>query len=161
MGSVIGGPIARYLIDKDNLFCFECVQEPVHKTPVVGKEAYAVDKEYFLFGIGQLLVAMGIGSWITGLITSFGVTFPSYIGAMLAAAVIRNLSDLTGRYEVFSKEIDVMGSVSLSIFLSIDGTEIVAAQRTGIASGGNAAGADGDDGFVCPLCYFQFNGARL
>lgn len=60
---------------------------------------------------------MGIGSWITGLITSFGVTFPSYIGAMLAAAVIRNLSDLTGRYEVFSKEIDVMGSVSLSIFL--------------------------------------------
>lgn len=75
MGSVIGGPIARYLIDKDNLFCFECVQEPVHKTPVVGKEAYAVDKEYFLFGIGQLLVAMGIGSWITGLITSFGVTF--------------------------------------------------------------------------------------
>lgn len=119
MGSVIGGPIARYLIDKDNLFCFECVQEPVHKTPVVGKEAYAVDKEYFLFGIGQLLVAMGIGSWITGLITSFGVTFPSYIGAMLAAAVIRNLSDLTGRYEVFSKEIDVMGSVSLSIFLSM------------------------------------------
>ena len=107
------------LLDKDNLFCFECVQEPVHKTPVVGKEAYAVDKEYFLFGIGQLLVAMGIGSWITGLITSFGVTFPSYIGAMLAAAVIRNLSDLTGRYEVFSKEIDVMGSVSLSIFLSM------------------------------------------
>lgn len=75
MGSVIGGPIARYLIDKDNLFCFECVQEPVHKTPVVGKRAYAVDKEYFLFGIGQALVAMGIGSWITGLITSFGVTF--------------------------------------------------------------------------------------
>ena len=70
-------------------------------------------------GIGQLLVAMGIGSWITGLITSLGITFPSYIGAMLAAAVIRNLSDLTGRYEVFSKEIDVMGSVSLSIFLSM------------------------------------------
>lgn len=120
MGSVIGGgPIARYLIDKDNLFCFECVQEPVHKTTVVGKEAYAVDKEYFLFGIGQLLVAMGIGSWITGWITSLGVTFPPYIGAMLAAAIIRNLADLTGKYEVFSKEIDVMGSVALSIFLSM------------------------------------------
>lgn len=119
MGSVIGGPIARYLIDKDNLFCFECVQEPVHKTTVVGKEAYAVDKEYFLFGIGQLLIAMGIGSWITGWITSLGVTFPPYIGAMLAAAIIRNLADLTGKYEVFSKEIDVMGSVALSIFLSM------------------------------------------
>ena len=116
MGSVIGGPIARYLIDKDNLFCF---QEPVHKTTVVGKEAYAVDKEYFLFGIGQLLIAMGIGSWITGWITSLGVTFPPYIGAMLAAAIIRNLADLTGKYEVFSKEIDVMGSVALSIFLSM------------------------------------------
>lgn len=116
--AALSAGVARYLIDKDNLFCFECVQEPVHKTPVVGKEAYAVDKEYFLFGIGQLLVAMGIGSWITGLITSFGVTFPSYIGAIWRRRY-RNLSDLTGRYEVFSKEIDVMGSVSLSIFLSM------------------------------------------
>lgn len=119
MGSVIGGPLARYLIDKGELYCFECVQEPVHKTAVVGKEAYAVDKEYFLFGIGQLLLAMGIGSWITGWTTSLGITFPSYIGAMLAAAVLRNLADLTGKYEVFSKEIDVMGSVALSIFLSM------------------------------------------
>lgn len=38
---------------------------------------------------------------------------------MLAAAIIRNLADLTGKYEVFSKEIDVMGSVALSIFLSM------------------------------------------
>jgi ESS family glutamate:Na+ symporter len=161
MGSVIGGPIARYLIDKDNLFCFECVQEPVHKTPVVGKEAYAVDKEYFLFGIGQLLVAMGIGSWITGLITSFGVTFPSYIGAMLAAAVIRNLSDRKVR-SFFQRNRRYGQRVAVDLpFNGIDGPEIVAAQRTGTAAGGNAAGADGDDGFVCPLCYFQFNGARL
>ena len=76
---------------------------------------------------------------------------------MLAAAVIRNLSDLTGRYEVFSKEIDVMGSVSLFDlpFNGIDGTEIVAAQRTGTAAGGNAAGADGDDGFCLPALLFS------
>ncbi|MFQ9935009.1 MAG: sodium/glutamate symporter [Phascolarctobacterium faecium] len=137
MGSVIGGPIARYLIDKDNLFCFECVQEPVHKTPVVGKEAYAVDKEYFLFGIGQLLVAMGIGSWITGLITSFDVTFPSYIGAMLAAAVIRNLSDRPEGTKFFQRNRRYGQRIAVNLpFNGIDGTEIVAAQRTGTAAGG-------------------------
>ena len=47
------------------------------------------------------------------------VTFPSYIGAMLVAALIRNIGDLTNKYEVYNKEIDVMGSVSLAIFLSM------------------------------------------
>lgn len=164
MGSVIGGPIARYLIDKDNLFCFECVQEPVHKTPVVGKEAYAVDKEYFLFGIGQLLVAMGIGSWITGLINNIfwcylPVVHRGDAGGCCYSQPVRpdrKVRSFFQRNRRYGQRV----AVDLP-FNGIDGTEIVAAQRTGIASGGNAAGADGDDGFVCPLCYFQFNGARL
>ena len=119
MGSVIGGPIAHYLIDKNKLFCSECISEPAYKTTVISKDIYAVDKEHFLFGIGQLLLAMGIGSWVTAWITSLGVTFPSYIGAMLVAALIRNIGDLTNKYEVYNKEIDVMGSVSLAIFLSM------------------------------------------
>ena len=58
---------------------------------------------------------------------------------MLAAAVIRNLSDLTGRYEVFSKESRCYGQ-RVAVDLPVNGTygpEIVAAQRTGTAAGGN------------------------
>lgn len=68
-----------------------------------------------LFSVPAVIVVW-FGLKATGVaekVISFGMM------ALLAAAVIRNLSDLTGRYEVFSKEIDVMGSVSLSIFLSM------------------------------------------
>lgn len=118
MGSIIGGPIARYLIEKNHLFSHEHAEEPIHKEHIIGKDDYAVDKEYFLYGIGQLLIAMGLGSWVTSLITSMGITFPPYIGAMLAAAILRNLADISDGYEVFAKEIEVMGSVSLTIFLA-------------------------------------------
>ena len=157
MGSVIGGPIARYLIDKDNLFCFECVQEPVHKTPVVGKEAYAVDKEYFLFG----------GNGYRFLDHRPDNIFWCYLpvvhwcdagGCCYSQPVRpdRKVRSFFQRNRRYGQRV----AVDLP-FNGTDGPEIVAAQRTGTAAGGNAAGADGDDGFVCPLCYFQFNGARL
>ena len=44
-------------------------------------------------------------------------TLPAYIGAMLVAAVIRNLDDLTGLFGLSQRTIDDVGNVALSIFL--------------------------------------------
>ncbi len=38
---------------------------------------------------------------------------------MLAAAIIRNISDATNAFKIHLDEIDVIGSVSLSVFLSM------------------------------------------
>lgn len=61
---------------------------------------------------------MGFGSIISDFIQKTGLTFPSYIGAMLAAAIIRNIYDFTGK-EVVEKEIETLGSLSLSFFLTM------------------------------------------
>jgi ESS family glutamate:Na+ symporter len=42
---------------------------------------------------------------------------PAYIGAMLVAAVIRNLDDLTGLIRLSQRTIDDVGTVALSMFL--------------------------------------------
>ena len=48
----------------------------------------------------------------------FSFTFPTYIGAMLIAAVIRNFCD--AKHIVMpSRALDLWGNVSLSIFLAI------------------------------------------
>ena len=39
---------------------------------------------------------MWIGSWVSAWFTALGITLPAYIGAMLVAAVIRNVDDATG-----------------------------------------------------------------
>ena len=48
----------------------------------------------------------------------FNFTFPTYIGAMLIAAVIRNFCDAR-RIVLPAKALDLWGNVSLSIFLAI------------------------------------------
>ena len=45
------------------------------------------------------------------------MTLPAYIGAMLVAAVIRNVDDATGLIGLSQRTIDDLGSVALSLFL--------------------------------------------
>ena len=65
-----------------------------------------------------IFIAMGIGSIITKYIQSLGLTFPSYIGAMISAAIIKNISDFKG-FEIEDKEIETLGGISLSFYLSL------------------------------------------
>ena len=69
-------------------------------------------------GSSFLFLSMGIGSIISGLIQETGLTFPSYIGAMIAAAIIRNFCDIR-KIEIKEKEIEVIGNISLGYFLCI------------------------------------------
>ena len=69
-------------------------------------------------GASFLFIAMGLGSIISDFIQNSGLTFPSYIGAMIAAAIIRNIYDLAGK-EITEKEIETLGSLSLSFFLTM------------------------------------------
>ena len=65
-----------------------------------------------------LFIAMGLGSIVSDIIQLSGLTFPSYIGAMIVAAIIRNLYDFKHK-EFVEKEIDKLGGKSLSFFLTM------------------------------------------
>lgn len=64
-----------------------------------------------------ILVAMWAGSWLSGWFTSLGVTLPAYIGAMIVAAVIRNVDDSTRLIGASQRTIDDLGGTALSLFL--------------------------------------------
>ncbi|SDJ91636.1 sodium/glutamate symporter [Natronincola ferrireducens] len=116
-GSMLGGPVAKRLIEKNNLLASESVDVFSHPTEETTTEAL-VPKNFSLAAF-QIILAMGIGTIISMLIQKTGLTFPSYIGAMFSAAIIRNISDLTHAYKVPSTEVDILGNISLSIFLSM------------------------------------------
>jgi ESS family glutamate:Na+ symporter len=46
-----------------------------------------------------------------------GLALPIYIGAMLVAALIRNLDDFTGRIKVSQRVIDDVGNAALALFI--------------------------------------------
>jgi glutamate:Na+ symporter, ESS family len=68
-----------------------------------------------------MLVAMWLGgsisAWINRALSGVGMALPAYIGAMLAAAAIRNLDDLTRIVGIPQQIVDDLGNVALSLFL--------------------------------------------
>ncbi|MCT4621157.1 MAG: sodium/glutamate symporter [Marinisporobacter sp.] len=118
VGSMLGGPIAKRLIEKHNLLD--------KKQTLAAQETAATEEattelipSNFASAAFQIIIAMGIGTILSTLLQKTGMTFPSYIGAMFAAAIMRNISDMTGSYKTPSKEIDILGNISLSLFLAM------------------------------------------
>ena len=66
----------------------------------------------------QLIIAIGIGTIISKLLSLTGMTFPIYIGAMIAAACMRNIESIR-KFTIYMGEINDIGGISLSLFLGI------------------------------------------
>jgi len=117
MGSMIGGPIAKRLIEKNSL---TSRNNNLEMTSTAAKEeTKKLVPQNFMSATVQIILAMGIGTVISAVLEKTGMTFPSYIGAMFAAAIMRNISDSTSLFDVRIDEIDIIGNISLSIFLSM------------------------------------------
>jgi ESS family glutamate:Na+ symporter len=130
-GGLIGGPIGTLLIERHRLrparamsarnepaLAAEIVEDSLDR-PVAAAAPPGEDKESYalLKALVVILVAMWGGSWVSARFAAAGVTLPAYIGAMLVAALIRNLDDAVGVVKLSQRVIDDIGNVSLSLFL--------------------------------------------
>ncbi len=129
-GSLMGGPITRGIINRYSLRSTETEESIAISDDASAADtakAERVDAEAFTNAAILLIVAAGLGTLLTMALNNihiqignfnFNFTFPTYIGAMLIAAVIRNFCDW--RHIVMpAKALDLWGNVSLSIFLAI------------------------------------------
>jgi glutamate:Na+ symporter, ESS family len=125
-GGLMGGPIGTYLLDRhprrvpvtpqggtlENL-AERQFPEPAASAPAgEDVEAYALLKHLVV-----IITAVGAGVWVSAGLQSMGWTLPAYIGAMIVAAVIRNLDDATGLIGMSQRTIDDLGTVALALFL--------------------------------------------
>ena len=116
-GSLMGGPIANSLIKKKNLT----------DTAVYEDDSMLVEEEIkhrrevsmYAPAVYQLTLAMGIGTVISFVLSKTGMTFPVYIGSMIVAAIMRNISEYTDKFRIHMGEINDLGSICLSLFLGV------------------------------------------
>ena len=115
-GSAMGGPTATRRIKKHRLKC-EC--HAAASSDGEGDGTFRTSGARFVHGFMFLMLALGIGSFVGSVLTeATGITFPSYIGAMITAAVVRNIIDLV-QHDFPLDEVEVVGSMSLSLFLAM------------------------------------------
>lgn len=116
-GSLMGGPLGRRLIVKHDLLNTAVAED---ETPLVEEE----EKKHrsvsmYAPAAYQIAIAMGLGTVVSWLLSKTGMTFPIYIGAMIIAAVMRNISEFTGKFDIHIGEINDIGGICLSMFLGI------------------------------------------
>lgn len=116
-GSLIGGPIGRKLIEKKNLLSTVVPEDD--SLLVEDEKKHERHTNMYAIAVFQLIIAVGIGTVFSKLLTLTGMTFPVYIGAMIAAALIRNIDEYTGKFNIHMGEINDVGGISLSLFLGI------------------------------------------
>jgi glutamate:Na+ symporter, ESS family len=130
-GGLIGGPIGTFLVERNRLrsargrgvhaaaapAATDIVEEAMVEPAPAAPAGEDVSSYALLKAVVVMLVPRWIGAWISRGITALGLTLPAYIGAMLAAAAIRNLDDLTGLLGLSQRLLDDLGNVALSLFL--------------------------------------------
>lgn len=119
MGSMIGGPIGKRLIERYNLTKNNSHVHTTGQSAALETEKKELVPANFTSAATQIILAMGFGTIISLLFQKLGMTFPSYIGAMFAAAIMRNISDSAKAFDIPLDEIDILGNISLSLFLSM------------------------------------------
>lgn len=127
-GSLLGSPMANRLIIKDNLLHKKKLpssNETDFDLSITQKNTPLLDTNKISMAFFQILIAMFLGTYLTDALNAFvsqwstDINFPAYIGAMITAAVIRNISDATGFIKTPLEEIKVVEEVSLNLFLGM------------------------------------------
>jgi ESS family glutamate:Na+ symporter len=128
-GGLIGGPIGTLLVRRHRLaephvrgrtnppIAAEIVESHIEERESLAPAGEDRESYALLKALVVILVAMWLGSIVSGRLESWGVTLPAYIGAMLVASAIRNIDDASGIVGLSQRTIDDLGNVALSLFL--------------------------------------------
>ncbi|WP_318837339.1 MULTISPECIES: sodium/glutamate symporter [unclassified Providencia] len=120
-GSLLGGPIATFLIKKFNvqIKADENVERVQVPETIAGK-IESIDAHAFLKMLALVLGIMVIGQFASAQFTkATGFSLPSYVGAMIIAIVIRNINDQVELFRINQKSVDLISEVSLGLFLTM------------------------------------------
>lgn len=119
-GSLIGGPTGKFLIEKYKLVSKIVKNEEVEKSNDSLKEIKnKIDEKRIQSAMYQLLISMALGSIISMGLKKIGLTFPDSVGAMIAAAIMRNVADYSPNFKIKENEVRIMGDLSLMLFLAL------------------------------------------
>jgi glutamate:Na+ symporter, ESS family len=115
LGSLLGGPMAEYLVRRNRL-------EPPAAPAETGSSdtdeaADTVTTESVLNTLFAILACLALGKVLARLVLGTGLILPDFLFCLLLGVVIRNASTFIKAIPVSGATVDLLGGVSLSLFL--------------------------------------------
>lgn len=115
---LIGGPLGRLLIERHHL---KPVTLSENKTKETTQESASSLSSFELIqNVVVIILCMAAGSYLSSLIGKLiHMDFPTYVGAMFLAVIVRNLNEKFHFYHFNFPLVDGIGTVMLNLFLSL------------------------------------------
>ncbi|HWI47294.1 MAG TPA: sodium/glutamate symporter [Rummeliibacillus sp.] len=114
-GGLVGGPVVQYLVNKFNL-----KPSTEEMEEYIDNDEKPVEEKSFMHQVFLITLCMAVGTYVGDFFSSLtGFVLPGYVGAMFTAVVARNIIDRVKPGFVNMKEINLIGDVSLGVFLSM------------------------------------------
>jgi ESS family glutamate:Na+ symporter len=114
LGSLLGGPLAQYLVKRHHLS-----PAPAQAATAVESsgEADAITAHSVLNTLFAILASLAIGRLLAQLVQGTGFILPDFLFCLLLGVIIRNAAAAVPAVRVSPATVDLLGSVSLSLFL--------------------------------------------
>ena len=117
---LIGGPLGRRLIEKNNLRPDNNENFDQSVTEINTDKGVKLSDLDIIKNVVVILLCMAIGSYISTLIGKLiKMDFPSYVGSMFVAVIVRNINENTHTYNFNFSLVDGIGNVMLNLYLSL------------------------------------------
>lgn len=117
---LLGGPLARRLIVKNNLKPNEDDKFDIDVSDVNASTGEKLSGLDVIKNVTAILVCMALGTVVSGWIGQLiGMSFPTYVGAMFIAVILRNVNEKLHFYNFSFGLVDGIGDVMLNLYLGI------------------------------------------
>jgi len=115
--NIMGGPIASSNIDKYKLANAGASSAKIEDMVSAG----TIESKKIFDSFLLILLAMGIGVFLSKAIVAYTPihALPSYIGALIAGCLIRNIAEASGKITIHTSEVRCIGDIGIGIFLSM------------------------------------------
>jgi ESS family glutamate:Na+ symporter len=119
LGGLIGGPVARLLIKRVQIPGCEKDKPSLPKGFEQPNKERSITPFSFIETLALIAVSLMAGSLLNGLLHGTAFELPTFVCVLFVGVVLRNGLSALGLYQVFEREVSVLGNVSLSLFLAI------------------------------------------
>jgi ESS family glutamate:Na+ symporter len=119
LGGLIGGPVARLLINRVHTPGLEQEKPRLPKGFEQPNKERSITPFSFIETLALISVSLLAGSLLNGLLHGTAFELPTFVCVLFVGVLLRNGLSALGLYQVFEREVSVLGNVSLSLFLAI------------------------------------------
>ncbi|MFK0311482.1 sodium/glutamate symporter [Pseudomonas sp. NPDC090233] len=119
LGGLIGGPVARLLIKRVQTPGLEQDQPRVPRGFEQPNKERLITPFSMIETLALIAVSLMAGTLLNKMLLGTAFELPTFVCVLFVGVVLRNGLSAFGRYQVFEREVSVLGNVSLSLFLAI------------------------------------------